>query len=38
MEQMLHGKSKGGKIYAASFQELWGKISSLIVALLSPAN
>jgi len=38
MEQMLHRKSKGGEIYAACFQELRGKINSLIVALLSSAN
>jgi len=34
---MLHGKSKGAKVLEP-FQELRGKISSLIVALLSSAN
>jgi len=40
MEQMLHGKSKEGKVFAAFFRKLRGeaKISLLTVALISPAN
>jgi len=41
MEQMLHGKSKGGgrEFFAAFFGNLGGaKISLLIVALISSAN
>ena len=39
MEQMLHGKSKGGR-FCSLFQEIKGetKISLLIVALISSAN
>jgi len=37
MEQMIHGKSKG-EDFCSLFQELKGKISSLIVTLLSFAN
>jgi len=39
MEQMLHGKSKGGG-FCSLFQEIKGEaeISLLIVALISSAN
>jgi len=40
MKQMLHGKSKGGRFFAAFFGKLRGeaKIILLIVALISSAN
>jgi len=40
MEQMLHGKNKGGRFLQAFFRKLRGKakISLLIVALISSAN
>jgi len=40
MEQMLHGKSKGGKVFAAFFRKLRGEanIGLLIVVLISSAN